>query len=382
MLAALFGAGNEMDAFYVAFRIPNLVRDLFAEGAMSAAFVPAFTRQLTLHGRAAAWRLANNVLNALLLATLTLVAAGLVFTGPLVTLYAGDYAGVPGKLELTILLTRVMLPFLAMVAVAAVAMGMLNALHHYFVPALSPAIFNVATIVCALVLVPVMPSFGLPGIMAIAIAVLLGGLGQILVQWPALAREGFRYAPVFDRRDPALRDIVLLMGPGTIGLAATQVNIFVSTLLATSQGTGAVSWLNYAFRLMYLPIGLFGVSIATAVASGRRAARGGRRARARTRDRVARARNDVDDEHAGHPGSAGAGQAHRRAALRARAVHGSGHGGHGGAAAAVRPRADRLFGGADRIADFLRAPAEPDRRRREPCSRSPATSCSACCWWP
>ncbi len=190
MLAARFGAGNEMDAFNVAFRIPNLVRDLFAEGAMSAAFVPAFTRHLTLHGRAAAWRLANNVLNALLLATLALVAAGLVFTRPLVTLYAGDYAGVPGKLELTILLTRVMLPFLAMVAVAAVAMGMLNALHHYFVPALSPAMFNVATIVCALVLVPVMPSFGLPGIMAIAIAVLLGGLGQVLVQWPALAPRG------------------------------------------------------------------------------------------------------------------------------------------------------------------------------------------------
>ena len=254
-----------MDAFNVAFRIPNLVRDLFAEGAMSAAFVPAFTRHLTLHGRAAAWRLANNVLNALLIATLALVAVGLVFTRPLVTLYAGDYAGVPGKLELTILLTRVMLPFLATVAVAAVAMGMLNALHHYFVPALSPAMFNVATIVCALVLVPVMPSFGLPGIMAIAVAVLLGGLGQVLVQWPPLGREGFRYSPVFDPRDKALRDIVLLMGPGTIGLAATQVNIFVNTLLATSQGTGAVSWLNYAFRLMYLPIGLFGVSIATAV---------------------------------------------------------------------------------------------------------------------
>jgi len=254
-----------MDAFNVAFRIPNLVRDLFAEGAMSAAFVPAFTRHLTLHGRAAAWRLANNVLNAILIATLALVAVGLVFTRPIVTLYAGDYADVPGKLELTIVLTRVMLPFLATVAVAAVAMGMLNALHHYFVPALSPAMFNVATIVCALVLVPVMPTFGLPGIMAIAVAVLLGGLGQVLVQWPPLRREGFRYSPMFDPRDRALRDIVLLMGPGTLGLAATQVNILVNTLLATSQGTGAVSWLNYAFRIMYLPIGLFGVSIATAV---------------------------------------------------------------------------------------------------------------------
>ena len=264
VLAALFGAGNEMDAFIVAFRIPNLVRDLFAEGAMSAAFVPAFTRHLTLHGKPAAWRFGNNVLTTLLLVTTTLVVAGLVFTRPLVTLYAGDYASVPGKLELTIQLTRVMLPFLMAVVVAAAAMGMLNSLHHYFVPALSPAMFNVATIVCAVVLVPVMPSLGLPRIMAIAAAVLLGGLGQILIQWPPLAREGFRYVPVFDPGDKALRDVVVLMGPGTIGLAATQINIFVNTLLATSQGTGAVSWLTFAFRLVYLPIGLFGVSIATA----------------------------------------------------------------------------------------------------------------------
>ncbi len=264
VLAALFGAGNEMDAFIVAFRIPNLVRDLFAEGAMSAAFVPAFTRHLTLHGKPAAWRLGNNVLNTLLLVTLTLVVAALFFTRPLVTLYAGDYANVPGKLELTIRLTRVMLPFLMTVVVAAVAMGMLNSLHHYFVPALSPAMFNVATIGCAVLLVPLMPSLGLPRIMAIAIAALLGGLGQILIQWPPLTREGFRYSPVLDPRDQALRAVVVLMGPGTIGLAATQVNIFVNTLLATSQGPGAVSWLTYAFRLAYLPIGLFGVSIATA----------------------------------------------------------------------------------------------------------------------
>jgi putative peptidoglycan lipid II flippase len=264
VLAALFGAGNDMDAFIVAFRIPNLVRDLFAEGAMSAAFVPAFTRHLTLHGKAAAWRLGNSVLNTVLIGTLAIVALGVVFARPLVTLYAGDYAAVPGKLELTIELTRVMLPFLTTVAVAAVAMGMLNSLHHYFVPALSPAMFNIATIGCAVFLIPVMPSLGLPRILAIAIAVLLGGIGQVLVQWPPLRREGFRYEPVVDRHDPALRDVLLLMGPGTIGLAATQINIFINTLLATGQGTGAVSWLTYAFRLMYLPIGLFGVSIATA----------------------------------------------------------------------------------------------------------------------
>src|SRR3954463_4254741 len=201
VLAALFGAGNDMDAFVVAFRIPNLVRDLFAEGAMSAAFVPAFTRELTSEGKDAAWRLGNNVLNALLLTTGALVLAGIVFARPLIEVYAGDFARVPGKLELTVQLTRVMLPFLSMVAAAAAVMGMLNSLHHYFVPALAPAMFNVATIVGAIVLVPLMPALGLPPIMAVAIAGLAGGVGQVAIQWPALRREGFRYRLTVDPRN-------------------------------------------------------------------------------------------------------------------------------------------------------------------------------------
>ncbi len=264
VLAAFFGAGSDMDAFIVAFRIPNLVRDLFAEGAMSAAFVPTFTRRLTLHGKDDAWHLANNLINALLLVTGAAVVAGIVFAQPIVTAYAGAFNRVPGKLELTIALTRIMLPFLTMVSVAAACMGMLNSLHHYFMPALSPAMFNVATIVGAIVLVPLMPAFGLPPITAIAIAALAGGALQVAIQWPSLRREGFRYRPVLNIREPGLHQVLVLMGPGTIGLAATQVSLFVNTLLATSQETGAVSWLAYAFRLMYLPIGLFGVSIATA----------------------------------------------------------------------------------------------------------------------
>src|SRR5882762_10355622 len=174
LLASIFGAGNEMDAFNVAFRIPNLVRDLFAEGAMSAAFVPVFMRQLASGDRQSAWRLANNVLNALLVVTGVLVALGIIFARPLVGMFASDYAGVAGKLELTVLLTRIMLPFLTLVAIAAAFMGMLNALHRFFVPALSPATFNVATIACALLLVPVMPRFGMPPITAIAIGALIG----------------------------------------------------------------------------------------------------------------------------------------------------------------------------------------------------------------
>ena len=265
VLAARFGAGNDMDAFNIAFRVPNLVRDLFAEGAMSAAFVPTFTTHLTRHGKAEAWRLGNNVVNALLVVTGIIVAVGVAFAPQIVSAYAGDFAAVPGKLELTVTLTRVVLPFLMLVAVAAAMMGMLNSLGHYFVPALSPATFNIATIAGVFALVPAMPWLGWPPIMAIALAAVVGGLLQVVTQWPPLAREGYRYRARFDPRDPGLRRVLLLMGPGTLGLAATQVNIFVNTLLATSQGTGAVSWLTYAFRIMYLPIGLFGVSIATAV---------------------------------------------------------------------------------------------------------------------
>jgi putative peptidoglycan lipid II flippase len=265
VVLAIFGAGNDMDAFTVAFRIPNLVRDLFAEGAMSAAFVPTFTRHVTLEGKPAAWRLGNNVITALAMTTGVLVVVGMIFARPLASTFAGDYATVPGKLELTIHLTRIMLPFLTLAAIAAAMMGMLNSLHHYFVPALSPATFNVVTIVAAVFLPPAMIAAGLPAISAIAIGAVAGGVTQILVQWRALHGEGFRYRPVVDWGDPALRRILVLMGPGTVGLAATQFNVFVNTLLATTEGTGAASWLAYAFRLMYLPIGLFGVSIATAV---------------------------------------------------------------------------------------------------------------------
>ncbi len=265
VVLALYGAGNDMDAFIIAFRIPNLVRDLFAEGAMSAAFVPAFTRHLTLHGKHAAWRLGSNVVTALVVVTGMLVLTGMLFTTPLAALFAGDYAAVPGKLELTIALTRLMLPFLTLAAIAAAMMGMLNSLHHYFIPALSPAMFNVATILAAIGLTPVMVNAGWPPISAIAVGALAGGVGQILIQWRALHAEGFRYRVGLDWRDPGLHQILVLMGPGTVGLAATQVNVFINTLLATGEGTGAASWLSYAFRLMYLPIGLFGVSIATVV---------------------------------------------------------------------------------------------------------------------
>lgn len=266
VFAALFGAGPAMDAYNVAVRIPNLLRDLFAEGAMSAAFVPTFTRHLSNLGKASAWRLGNYVITALLLVTGLLVLAGILFAEPLVRIFtSAQFEASPGQLALTVQLARIMLPTLTCIALAAVLMGMLNSLRHYFVPALSPAMFNVVTIACAFTVVPLMPAFGLEPIVGLAIGTLLGGVAQLALQAPTLYREGFRYRPALDWQDEGLRRVLLLMGPGTVGLAATQVNVFVNTLLATGAGEGAVSWLNYAFRLMYLPIGLFGVSIATAV---------------------------------------------------------------------------------------------------------------------
>lgn len=264
VLAHRFGSGDAMDAFNVAFRIPNLLRDLFAEGAMSAAFVPTFTRTLATGGREHAWRLANLAMTGLIAVTGGIVLLGMLFATPLTTFLAGDYAQVPGKLELTVHLTRLMFPFLAMIAVAVALMGMLNSLGWFFIPALSPAMFNIATIVSVFTLVPLMAGLGWDPIVGLAIGTLVGGLGQILLQWPAVHREGYRYRVAFAPSDPGLREILTLMVPGTVGLAATQINLFVSTILATGEGTGAMSWLNYAFRIMYLPIGLFGVSVASA----------------------------------------------------------------------------------------------------------------------
>ena len=262
-LAYRFGATDAMDAFSVASRIPNLMRDLFAEGAMSAAFVPTFMRRLTKDGRLPALRLGNQVVNALIAATGVVVVAGILFAEPLVRTLAADYAAVPGKLELAALLTRILLPVLTFVAIGAAMMGMLNSLDRFFVPALSPAMYNVG-IIGGAILVPLMPGLGLDPIVAVAVGALLGAAGQVALQAPALYGEGFRYRPALDPSDPGLRSILRLMGPGTLAGAAVQINLLVNMVLAAAEGTGAVSWLSYAFRVMYLPIGLFGVSVAAA----------------------------------------------------------------------------------------------------------------------
>jgi putative peptidoglycan lipid II flippase len=263
-----FGAGHVMDAYNVAFRLPNLVRDLFAEGAMSAAFIPTFTRELHTKGKDAAWELGRIVITGLIAVTGVITVAGILLAAPLTAWIAPEYATTPGKLELTTTLTQVMFPFLVLIAIAVACMGMLNSLRAFFIPALAPAMFNVACIASAFVIVPFMPGLGWDPMVGLAIGTLLGGVAQVALQWPVLVRAGFRFRPQFAFGDPRFREIVRLMIPGTVGLAAAQVNQLVNVYLATSEGEGAVTYLGFAFRLMYLPIGLFGVSIATAAIPG------------------------------------------------------------------------------------------------------------------
>ncbi|MFM7231994.1 MAG: murein biosynthesis integral membrane protein MurJ [bacterium] len=263
VFAALFGAGTAADAFNMAFRVPNLVRDLFAEGAMSASFVPTFTEWREKHGDEAAWAMARQLMSTLLAVLLALCALGWLFAPQLVGLLAGGFAAVPGKLELTVDLTRLMLLFLPAVALAAAAMGMLNARGVFFLPALAPALLNVGMVVFGLALIPVCRSFGWPIITAMALGVVAGGVLQFAVQLPALARLGFRFRLEWPTWHPGVRRVAFLMLPATVGLAATQLNVFVSQAIASTFREGSVSWLQYAFRLMQLPIGLFGVAVAT-----------------------------------------------------------------------------------------------------------------------
>src|SRR5262245_5678241 len=263
VMAILFGAGFATDAFNVAFRIPNLLRDLFAEGAMSSAFVPTFTQYRKTEGEEGAWALGRQLMVTLFVGLMALCAVGWLLTPALVRVFAPGFGAIPGKLDLTVLLTRVMLPFLPAVALAAAAMGMLNAHGRFGVPALAPALLNIGMIVGGLALIPVCHAWGQPAILAMAIGVLLGGIGQFVFQLPALRSEGFPLRWELPRRHPGVLRVGALMLPATFGLAATQLNQFVSTLIASLLAQGSVSWLWYAFRLMQLPIGVFGVALAT-----------------------------------------------------------------------------------------------------------------------
>lgn len=262
VFAALFGAGKYLDAFIVAFRTPNLLRDLFAEGALSTAFVTTFSKKIATEGDESAWVLASKVatLTAVLMSAICLI--GIAIAPLLIGIVAPGFDA--DKAALTVLLARIMYPFILMVSLAALVMGMLNARHIFGVPALASSFFNIGSIVGGVAIGWWLdPQFGVRSLIGLAIGTLLGGFLQLAVQIPSLIKIGFRFVWDFDWRDEGVRRVATLMGPAIIAASAVQVNVLINSIFASYLADGAVSWLNIAFRLMQLPLGVFGVAIGT-----------------------------------------------------------------------------------------------------------------------
>jgi len=261
MLARLFGATLAADAFFVAYRIPNMLRELFAEGAMAAAFIPVFTEYLTHKSRRDAWELASAVFTTLLTILTGITLLGILFSPFIVKLIAPGFTLSPEKVALTILLNQIMFPYLLFIGLSALLMGILNSLRSFAAPAFSPVMFNLCIILSAFLLSPL---FDQP-IIGIAVGVLIGGLVQFLFQIPSLRHQGFILSLRFQPNHPGVKKIGKLLLPTMIGLSVTQVNILVNTLLASYLSEGSVTYLFYGMRLIHFPLGLFGIALATAL---------------------------------------------------------------------------------------------------------------------
>jgi putative peptidoglycan lipid II flippase len=262
IFAALFGGGSAMDAFTAAFRIPNLLRDLFAEGALSTAFVTTFSKTIARGGDDAAWRLANKVATLTAVVLGLLCIAGVVFSAQLVAALAPGFD--PQKAALTVQLTRIMFPFILLVSLAALVMGMLNSKNVFGMPAMASSFFNIGSIVGGVALgFWIDPHFGPHALVGLAVATVFGGALQLAVQLPSLARQGYRFRPDFRWRDAGVKAILLLMGPSVIAASTTQFNVLINSMFASTLGDGPIYWLSIAFRLMQLPLGLFGVALGT-----------------------------------------------------------------------------------------------------------------------
>ena len=276
IFANFFGAGFLYDAYVVAFRIPNVLRDLFAEGALSVAFVKVFTDYQIHRSEKEAWRLASLVLNLLAVIMSVICIVGIIFARQFVDLIADGFS--PEKAALATTLTQIMFPFILLVALAAVAMGVLNTKNVFGVPASASTVFNIVSIIFGLGLAYWLSGGGWQGtkdptaipdaasqwaIIGMAIGTLIGGAAQFLMQVPSLYRVGFRFTPVLSLFDEGVRKVAALMAPAIIGTSAVQINVLVNTYFVSGI-EGAQGWLSYAFRLMQFPIGLFGVAVGTA----------------------------------------------------------------------------------------------------------------------
>lgn len=269
--AGLFGGSRWMDCFFLAFKVPNLLRDLFAEGALSQAFVTTFTKRLKTDGDRPAWQLASKMLTLAAVfmsavCVLGMIAAPWIVEG--LTFLARNpntpRKFSPEELELTTTLVRIMFPFIALISLSALVMGMLNAKNVFGIPALSSCFFNLGSIIGGVSLGWWLdPEWGPKSLIGFAIGVLIGGLAQLSCQFPALRGVGYRWLADFRWRDSGVAKIIHLMIPAVIAASVVQVNVVVNAIFAYGVGEGAVSWLSYAIRLMQLPIGVFAVAVAT-----------------------------------------------------------------------------------------------------------------------
>ncbi|MGQ0811071.1 MAG: murein biosynthesis integral membrane protein MurJ [Nitrospiraceae bacterium] len=260
ILARVFGATPAADAFFVAYRIPNLLRELFAEGSMSSAFIPVFTEYHTMKSKKDAWELASAMFTTLLTVVMAITLLGILAAPAIVWLLAPGFHDEPQKLAMTTLLTRIMFPYLLFISLAALAMGVLNSLRAFAAPALSPVFFNLFIIGCALFLSPMMAQ----PILGVAIGVVAGGAAQFAMQLPGLNLRGMLFGFRFQPSHPGVRRIGMLMVPSLLGLSVTQINITVSTILS-SFFEGGPTYLFYGMRLIQFPLGIFGVALATAI---------------------------------------------------------------------------------------------------------------------
>ena len=261
VIAMQFGSSAAADAFFVAFRLPNMQRKILGEGAVSAAFIPVFSDILNTKGEKSAWEMTANLLNILFALLVAVTLAMVVFSPAVVTVFAPGFLDDPEKFALTVELTRWMAPYLIFIGLAALCMGILNTFGVFALPAAAPVVLNICMIAGVLFISPLMeePIFGL------AIGVLAGGLLQLLVQIPATVKNGLRFVFSFKVKHPDIIKIGKLMVPVIFGLAVYEINMLVDTLLASLLPGGSISYLYYGNRLVQLPLGVFGVALGVAI---------------------------------------------------------------------------------------------------------------------
>ncbi|TWI77470.1 putative peptidoglycan lipid II flippase [Desulfobotulus alkaliphilus] len=261
VIAAFFGASTAADAFFVAFRIPNLMRRLLAEGSLSMAFVPVFNSVMEKEGRAGAFAFARSAIRILALLLLFITVLGVLTAPFIVQIIAPGFADTPEKMGLTVFLTRITFPYVFFICLVALAMGMLNSLGHFAMPALSPVVLSLSMILSVWLLASRMD----PAVTALAIGVLGGGVCQLFMQLPVLWKKGFRFRGKTPWMHPGVRRVGRLMLPTIFGAAVYQLSIVIGTILASFLEAGSVSYLYYADRLVQFPLAIFGISAATAV---------------------------------------------------------------------------------------------------------------------